>query len=49
MIIMINLEEVLLKLIAELPTSEFDKALEKAGLDKLDKKVILDALSLRGV
>lgn len=46
---MISLEELLLKLVAELPLSEFIKACKKAGLTDEDKQFIADIISSRGV
>lgn len=46
---MINFEELLLKVIAELPLSEFEKACEKAGLSDFLKEEILSLLDRRGV
>lgn len=46
---MVNFEELLLKLVAELSLSEFEKACEKAGINEHLKKDILDLLERRGV
>ena len=46
---MINVEELLLKLVAELPTSEFIKACKKAGISEEDIKFIADIITERGV
>jgi hypothetical protein len=40
----VNLEEVLLKLVGELPASEFGKACSKAGLTKAEIDFIIDML-----
>jgi hypothetical protein len=48
MIIMISLEELLLKLVSELRMSEFYNACERAGLDENDVKFILDVIHSRG-
>lgn len=46
---MINVEELLLKLVAELPVSEFIKACNKAGIADEDKKFIANLITERGV
>lgn len=46
---MINLEELLLALVAELPLSEFIKACKKAGLTDEDIKFVADVVTERGV
>lgn len=46
---MINLEGLLLELVAELSKSEFDNACEKAGISEGTKDFILDTLDSRGV
>lgn len=45
---MINFEELLLKIVAELPLSEFDKACEKANINRYLKQDILDLLAREG-
>lgn len=45
---MINFEELLLNIVAELPMSEFDKACAKAGINEYLKQDILDLLDRRG-
>jgi hypothetical protein len=47
--IMINFEELLLKIVAELPLSEFEKACEKAGINQYLKEDILNLMERRGV
>lgn len=46
---MINVEELLLKLVAELPVSEFVKACKKAGITDEDIKFVADLVTERGV
>lgn len=46
---MINIEELLLKLVAELPISEFIKACKKAEIVDEDIKYIADLVTDRGV
>jgi hypothetical protein len=46
---MINLEYILLKLVSELSTSEFKKAVKEAGLSEVEAQIILDTLDERGV
>lgn len=45
---MINLQEILVKLVSELKSGEFTKAVEKAGLNKHEVELILDAIYARG-
>lgn len=45
---MINLEDILVKLVAELKNSEFSVAVEKAGLNKYEVELILDVIHERG-
>lgn len=46
---MIDLMQIALKIIAEMKTSDFDKACDKAGISEYSKKEILRILDARGV
>jgi hypothetical protein len=45
---MINLEELLVKLVNELPLSEFNKACDNAGINKSLRETVLELVALRG-
>jgi hypothetical protein len=46
--IMINVEELLIKIVNELPLSEFRKACDSAGINKSLQQVVLDIVDSRG-
>lgn len=46
---MINFEEILLQIVAELPLSEFNKACDKAGINEELRKDLSNLLHVRGV
>jgi hypothetical protein len=45
---MINLEQLLVRLVNELPLSEFKKACDKAGINESLQETILDIIDMRG-
>ena len=46
---MINLEDILLRIVAELKVSDFNKAVEMAGLTPTEVEFVINAIEERGI